>query len=226
MSAYNKSKDAGTTKICIKYKVNSTDQLQAEKISFPDMTEGYLVISIPNVSDYDSRNIDRVVKQIFEDPEVKIDGIYAEKSDDEWRLNIAFSPANYDKWAHSSLYIHKLKVIPPYFSNHTYSNRPNPKPNPGLTTQAKDDNSLYYWTPSYKSEATYTKEFDPSGWNSLVPVSKVSLPMSFYLFESEKLYENSMLSRVLLSPLAVATDVVTSPIQLIFSYIFIKYVHI
>ncbi len=221
--SHGESKAVNFKTYCVPFHIK---QDQKENKSFPGVLDGFLIIKekgsyIPgNPDSFIKTNYEALFKSLIS----PID-LYAIKVDknNSWELNVTFKLPSvigtYFKDRESSSLVgsrsQHVEAIPPF---HSYFHYPSIILPSDFSYNYKPDGShLYYYSLCcYKSDAVILKEFDTSGWMAILPQEKQPLPIKFYLFRPEKIYDYPLVIRSIGTPLTVAFDVVTSPLQLLF----------
>lgn len=159
----------------------------------------------------------RNVARLFGYP-IDVESIYATtfKDGSQWWLDLPFSIIEpgfvlpVDDFFVRTSRIKQLERIPPILDSHKYmvveSDHHSVAQNHTMY-----NNSLC----CYQSSYDIVTEYDVSAWTPLLPSDKVPLSISVYVMDHEKIYNNTLLTRLFVTPFALAADIVTFPIQLV-----------
>ncbi|MCP4345071.1 MAG: hypothetical protein GY795_06040 [Desulfobacterales bacterium] len=204
-----------TPKYCIPYRLQQDYKTKGQKITFPERPKGYFVIRndayyTAQGKNADSTSLNTEIESIFNSPiDIDIISLNAVKTD-KCGLRIAFKLPEKIVEKKESLseneiqYVNKLnKIQVDRFSSSPFDSKKMQK------------KSVYYYSLCNNADAEFLKKFDTSKWTAILPQKKSPFNMRFHLMNTKTDYYHSLPIRIICTPLAVATDILTSPIQLI-----------
>jgi hypothetical protein len=209
-------------KFCIPYRLQQDNKLKREKLSFPEITKGYILIKETDAYYPSMRGgstlLDNQLELLFSSSiDLKTIYLYVVKIDKRkrWGLSIVFNLPLKEGFVENKenrlRFIRKLQEVPPIpIGGGTETVLPS-----DLIERIQEESAYYYPLCCYRAEAVFLKEFDTLKWKAILPQEELPVSLKFYLVEPERIYNNPLPVRIIVTPFSVAVDIITSPIQLV-----------
>ncbi|GEM_PF-5458108 len=206
-------------KYCVPYRIRESGELKGNKAGFPENTEGCLIFQEKNYYSGDVADFDKKIESIYKSSaEWDIISLYAIKRGDypeRCQLNIAFKLPSFEKATSDNAirYFKRLYYLPPFepIGRSVLL--------PSYRSGFIQDGSVYSYSFGEKGEMRFSREIDTSEWKAILDQKKCPFPIDFYAMKFKPVYRVPFPIVILATPLALAFDIVSFPIQLPLLYI-------
>lgn len=206
-------------KYCVPYQIRENGELKGNKAGFPENTKGCLIFQEKEYYFGDAEDFDKEIESIYKNSaEWDIISLYAIKIEDHperCQLNIAFIKLpSFEKKTSDNVI---SKVFQRYFKRLDYL-PPFERLLPSDRTEIYD-RSVYSYSFGKEGKMRFLKEIDTSEWKAILDQKKCPFPIDFYAMKFKHVYRVPFPIVILATPLALAFDIVSFPIQLPLLYI-------